>query len=61
MYKRQVLAGRIANLFNFHGPNYTTDAACASGFAALTSAISGLRAQDYDVVLTGGIDRNRCV
>ncbi|MCO5308806.1 MAG: acyltransferase domain-containing protein [Austwickia sp.] len=53
-----VLAGRIANLFNFHGPNYTTDAACASGFAALTSAISGLRAQDYDVVLTGGIDRN---
>ena len=24
------LAGRIANLFNLHGPNFTTDAACAS-------------------------------
>jgi acyl transferase domain-containing protein len=53
-----VLAGRIANLFNFHGPNYTTDAACASGFAAMTSAIAGLRAHDYDAVITGGIDRN---
>ena len=24
------IAGRIANLFNFHGANYVTDAACAS-------------------------------
>ena len=29
-----VMAGRIANLFNFRGPNFTTDAACASGLAA---------------------------
>ncbi len=26
-----VIAGRVANLFNFRGPNFTTDAACASG------------------------------
>ena len=25
------IAGRVANLFNFRGPNFTTDAACASG------------------------------
>ena len=25
-----VMAGRIANLFNFRGPNFTTDAACTS-------------------------------
>ena len=30
------LAGRIANIFNLHGPNYTADAACASAMAAIT-------------------------
>src|SRR5664280_818649 len=25
-----IIAGRVANLFNFRGPNFTTDAACAS-------------------------------
>ena len=29
-----VIAGRIANLFNFAGPNFITDAACASSLAA---------------------------
>ena len=29
------IAGRIANLFNFHGPNFVTDAACASALAAI--------------------------
>jgi acyl transferase domain-containing protein/NAD(P)-dependent dehydrogenase (short-subunit alcohol dehydrogenase family)/acyl carrier protein len=52
------LAGRIANLFNFHGPNYTTDAACASAMAAMTAAIEGLAQGDYDAVVTGGVDRN---
>ncbi|HEY6947178.1 MAG TPA: beta-ketoacyl synthase N-terminal-like domain-containing protein, partial [Gemmatimonadales bacterium] len=28
-----VLAGRVANLFDFRGPNFTTDAACASALA----------------------------
>ena len=37
-----VIAGRIANLFNFRGPNFTTDAACASGLAAMWSATQGL-------------------
>jgi len=27
------MAGRIANLYNFHGPNYICDAACASAMA----------------------------
>ena len=34
-----VMAGRIANLFNFRGPNFTTDAACASGLAAMSVAV----------------------
>ena len=52
------LAGRIANIYNFRGPNFTTDAACASAMAAITSAAHGLVANDFDVAVTGGIDRN---
>ena len=52
------IAGRIANIFNFHGPNYVVDAACASAMAAISSAIEGLVAKDFDAVVTGGIDRN---
>ena len=52
------IAGRIANIFNFHGPNYICDAACASAMAAISSAIEGLVENDYDSVITGGIDRN---
>jgi acyl transferase domain-containing protein/NAD(P)-dependent dehydrogenase (short-subunit alcohol dehydrogenase family) len=52
------IAGRIANLFNFHGPNYVCDAACASALAAISSAIEGLVEKDFDAVVTGGIDRN---
>jgi acyl transferase domain-containing protein/NAD(P)-dependent dehydrogenase (short-subunit alcohol dehydrogenase family)/acyl carrier protein len=52
------IAGRIANLFNFHGPNYVCDAACASAIAAISSAMEGLIENDFDAVITGGIDRN---
>ncbi|UBU18236.1 type I polyketide synthase [Nonomuraea gerenzanensis] len=53
-----IIAGRVANLFNFRGPNFTTDAACASGLAAMSSAVRGLQAHDFDTVITGGVDRN---
>jgi acyl transferase domain-containing protein len=52
------IAGRIANLFNFHGPNYVCDAACASAMAAISAAVEGLVQRHYDTVITGGIDRN---
>jgi len=52
------IAGRIANVFNFHGPNYVCDAACASAMAAISSAAEGLVEHDFDVAVTGGIDRN---
>ncbi|NNF35451.1 MAG: SDR family NAD(P)-dependent oxidoreductase [Saprospiraceae bacterium] len=53
-----VVAGRIAALYNFHGPNYIADAACASAIAGITAAIEGLEEYDYDLVVTGGIDAN---
>src|SRR5262245_26147621 len=52
------LAGRIANLLNFRGPNYVVDAACASALAAIGAAAEGLIEGEYDAVVAGGIDRN---
>ena len=53
-----IIAGRVANLFDLHGPNFVTDAACASAMAALDAAIDGLAEHEFDAVITGGIDRN---
>ncbi|MCK6549926.1 type I polyketide synthase, partial [Myxococcota bacterium] len=52
------MAGRIANVFDLHGPNYVCDAACASALAALSAAIEGLVEGDFDVAISGGVDRN---
>jgi acyl transferase domain-containing protein/NAD(P)-dependent dehydrogenase (short-subunit alcohol dehydrogenase family)/acyl carrier protein len=53
-----IIAGRVAAIYDFKGPNFVADAACASAMAAITSAIGGLLRCDYDAVLTGGIDAN---
>ena len=53
-----IIAGRVANLFDFHGPNFVTDAACASAMAAVGAAIEGLQEHHFDAVITGGIDSN---
>jgi len=52
------IAGRIASVFNLHGPNFVTDAACASAMAAINSAANGLIGHEFDVAITGGVDRN---
>ncbi|HUU77578.1 MAG TPA: SDR family NAD(P)-dependent oxidoreductase [candidate division Zixibacteria bacterium] len=51
-----VIAGRIANVFNLRGKNMTCDAACASSLAALNIAVKGLLDKEYDTVLCGGAD-----
>jgi len=51
-----IIAGRIANIFNFRGPNFVTDAACASSFAALQSAVEGLNTHRFNAAITGGMD-----
>ena len=53
-----ILAGRVANLFNLRGPGFTVDAACASGLAALKASVALLAAGDVDAVVGGGVDRN---
>jgi|HubBroStandDraft_1064217.scaffolds.fasta_scaffold05083_2 polyketide-type polyunsaturated fatty acid synthase PfaA len=51
-----VVTGRISNHFDLGGPNFTTDAACASSFAAVAMAANLLRKGDADLVITGGAD-----
>ena len=53
-----VAAGRIANVFDFAGKNFTTDAACASSLAALDAAMDTLRRNESDLVVWGGTDRS---
>ncbi|MFA6093377.1 MAG: SDR family NAD(P)-dependent oxidoreductase [Elusimicrobiota bacterium] len=52
-----VIAGRVANVFNLNGPNFTVDAACAASLAAVSQAVNGLRLGQFDMAVTGGIDQ----
>jgi acyl transferase domain-containing protein/NAD(P)-dependent dehydrogenase (short-subunit alcohol dehydrogenase family)/acyl carrier protein len=53
-----IVSGRVANLLNLRGPNFITDAACASSFAAVKAAIDMLAEHQVDAVIAGGVDRN---
>src|SRR5579859_859166 len=53
-----IVSGRVANVLNLRGPNFITDAACASALAALQMACKLLAQGEADAVLTGGVDRN---
>ncbi len=52
-----VVAGRVANLLDLQGPNFSADAACASTFAALVSACQMLQTGQTDLMLCGASDR----
>ncbi|MFH1417780.1 MAG: SDR family NAD(P)-dependent oxidoreductase [Planctomycetota bacterium] len=51
-----IVAGRIANRFNFGGVNYVVDAACASSLAAVYQACGELAHGTSDMVITGGCE-----
>ena len=52
------MAGRVANLFDLHGPNFVVDAACASALAAIDASVAGLVNHSFDTAIAGGVDRN---
>ncbi|WP_100444514.1 type I polyketide synthase [Glycomyces xiaoerkulensis] len=56
-----VVAGRIANRFDFGGTNCTVDAACASSLAAMHMAVSDLVSGRSDLMLTGGCDAENTI
>jgi len=49
-----VIAGRIANRFNFGGMNSVVDAACASSLSAMKMAVNELVLGHSDLMITGG-------
>ncbi len=51
-----VIAGRVANRFNFGGPSYSIDAACGSSLAALYAGVRELEMGTSDVVVVMGAD-----
>ncbi|GAA4827398.1 hypothetical protein GCM10025787_01740 [Saccharopolyspora rosea] len=56
-----VVAGRIANRFDFGGTNCTVDAACASSLAALRMAVGELASGRADLMITGGCDAENTI
>ncbi|MBI5510688.1 MAG: SDR family NAD(P)-dependent oxidoreductase [Deltaproteobacteria bacterium] len=56
-----IVSGRVANVLNLRGPNFITDAACASSLAAISTAVRLLQDRQCDAILTGGADRNMAV
>jgi acyl transferase domain-containing protein len=53
---QSITAGRICNVFDFRGPAYTVDSACASALTATICGITGLLRKDYDVAFVGGVE-----
>ncbi len=51
-----VIAGRIANRFDFGSINSVVDAACAASLSAVQMAVSELVTHKADMMLTGGVD-----
>ena len=51
-----VVAGRIANRFDFGGTNCCVDAACASSLAAIEVAVNELCLGHTDLMISGGVD-----
>jgi acyl transferase domain-containing protein len=54
-YLGSINCARIHAAFDFHGPHFVIDSACASSHAAVHAAASALRHRTCDVALTGGI------
>jgi acyl transferase domain-containing protein/NAD(P)H-dependent flavin oxidoreductase YrpB (nitropropane dioxygenase family)/NAD(P)-dependent dehydrogenase (short-subunit alcohol dehydrogenase family)/acyl carrier protein len=51
-----VAAGRVANRFNFGGPNMAIDAACGSSLAALYAGVRELNTGTSDIAVVMGAD-----
>ncbi len=55
-----IAAGQISIEFGFHGPNYTTQSACASSTNALADAFNLVRLGKADAIVTGGSEGAIC-
>jgi enediyne polyketide synthase len=51
-----VIAGRIANYFNFKGGAFTIDGACSSSLLSIITACQAIESGQIDFAITGGVD-----
>ncbi|HEY5958864.1 MAG TPA: beta-ketoacyl synthase N-terminal-like domain-containing protein, partial [Polyangiaceae bacterium] len=51
-----IIAARIASVFDLHGHAFVLDAACASGLAAIVCGIQQLQSGEADAVICGAAD-----
>jgi enediyne polyketide synthase len=51
-----VIAGRIANYYDFRGGNYLVDGACGSSLLAVTNACDAITMGHMDLAIAGGVD-----
>ncbi len=51
-----VIAGRLAYLFDWRGPNVALDTACSSSSVALHLAVQSLRSKESNLVVAGGVN-----
>jgi len=51
-----IIAARVSNVFDFNGPSYTIDSACASALTSIIAGIKSLRLNESDAVVCGGSD-----
>ena len=53
---RSMFANRVSYTFDLQGPSYSIDTACSSSFLALQQAILGMRTNQCDQAIVGGVN-----
>ncbi len=50
------IAAHLAHIFNFKGPNFVVDAACASSLTAIHLAVQSIQRGESEMALAGGVE-----
>jgi fatty acid synthase len=56
--KRHMLSNRVSYTFDLRGPSVSVDSSCSSSLVALQLAYSGMRANEFEMAIVGGVSIN---